>query len=138
MKVVFLDIDGVVNCKHTAQRHRGYIGIDPEMAFRVGKIFLYTDAKMVLSSTWRLWDESRLEVQRQVGEIFDVTADLNTNWRGKEIRKWLNEHPEVTKYAILDDNADFYPEQVPNFFRTSWDEGITDEIMQKVIDHLNG
>ena len=137
MKVLFLDIDGVVNCSKTAQRHRGYVGIDPYMAFLVGKIFLATDAKMVLSSTWRLWDESRLEVSRQVYEIYDVTDDLHTNWRGKEVRKWLEEHPEVTRYAILDDNADFYPDQKPNFFKTTWEQGITEEIAQKVIDHLN-
>lgn len=138
MKVLFLDIDGVVNCEKTAQRHRGYIGIDPHMAFIVGKIFLNTDAKLVLSSTWRLWPETRREVAKQVYEIFDVTEDIRPGFRGAEVRKWLSEHPEVERYAILDDNTDFYPDQMPNFFRTYWSTGITEEIAQKVIDHLNG
>lgn len=29
MRIVFLDIDGVLNCKSTRQRHKGFIGIDP-------------------------------------------------------------------------------------------------------------
>lgn len=137
MKVVFLDIDGVCNCATTKQRHRGYIGIDPYMAFLVGKIFLDTDAKLVLSSTWRLWPETREEVKKQVYEIYDITEDIRPGFRGAEVRKWLEEHPEVTKYAILDDNSDFYPDQKPNFFKTTWETGITEEIAKKVTEHLN-
>jgi hypothetical protein len=32
MKVLFLDIDGVVNCVRTKTRYLGCIGIDPRMA----------------------------------------------------------------------------------------------------------
>jgi hypothetical protein len=32
MKVLFLDMDGVVNCKTTRQRHHGLMGIDPRPA----------------------------------------------------------------------------------------------------------
>ena len=29
MRIVFLDIDGVLNCKSTRQMHKDFIGIDP-------------------------------------------------------------------------------------------------------------
>lgn len=139
-RILFLDIDGVVNCAKTAQRHRGVIGIDPYMAFKVGQIVLETGCEIVLSSTWRLGKESREEVARQVYPFIDITPNLWTpkekKVRGDEIQDWLNRHPEVEKYAILDDDSDMLPEQLPNFFQTTWAEGITDEIQKKVIEHL--
>lgn len=136
-KILFLDIDGVVNCKTTTQRHRGAIGIDPYLAFIVGKIQLDTGCEVVLSSTWRLWEYTREEVKKQVVNFIDVTPDLGTS-RGEEIQAWLNKHPEVTVYAILDDDTDMLPEQLPNFFQTTWDSGINTEIAQAVTEHLNG
>lgn len=144
-KVLFLDIDGVVNSQVTAQRHRGVIGIDPYMAFLVGKIVLDTDCEVVLSSTWRLGEESRNEVRRQVVEFIDVTPYLDegegATWRhlerGHEIKAWLDAHPDVEVYAILDDDSDMLPEQLPNFFQTTWKEGITKEIAEAVTRHLS-
>lgn len=135
--VLFCDIDGVVNCKSTQQRHRGAIGIDPYLAFLVGKIQLDTNCWVVLSSTWRLWEETREEVRRQVVDFVDVTKDFSSV-RGDEIKEWLDRHPEVEKYAILDDSSDMLEEQLPNFFKTTWDEGITPEIAKAVTEHLNG
>lgn len=142
MKVLFLDIDGVVNCKNTMQRHRGFIGIDPYMAFLVGKIQLDTDCQIVLSSTWRLNEENRGEVRRQVVDFIDCTPSLHgdnryNGLRGEEIKNWLDRNPQVTRYAILDDDSDMLAEQIPNFFKTTWDEGISKEIAEAVTNHLN-
>lgn len=136
MKVLFLDIDGVVNNQTTAQRHRGLIGIDPYLAFLVGKIQLDTGCEVVLSSSWRLMPDSKEEVEKQVVKLYDVTPDLRgVTDRGCEINAWLDEHPEVTRYAILDDNTDFHKEQ--KLFKTSFLEGITPEIAKEVVDYLN-
>lgn len=136
MKVLFLDIDGVVNCATTSQRHRGFIGIDPVMAFRVGKIVLDTGCEVVLSSSWRLSPDARDEVAKQVYKFIDVTPDLQGKTdRGCEITAWLEKHPEVTRHAILDDNTDFHADQP--LFKTSWATGITDEIAKEVTDYLN-
>lgn len=141
MKVLFLDIDGVVNCVTTAQRHRGVIGIDPYMALIVDRIIQATGCDVVLSSTWRLWEESRKEVERQVCKFIDVTKSMplqggsETHERGKEIAEWLSRHPEVERYAILDDSTDFIPGQP--LFKTMWSTGLTQEIANEVIAHLN-
>lgn len=58
--------------------------------------------------------------------------------RGHEIQAWLDKHPEVEKYAILDDDSDMLPEQMPNFFKTTFQNGLLEETMYKVIKHLNG
>lgn len=142
IKVLFLDIDGVVNCATTCQRHRGAIGIDPYMALLVGRIIIATEAKIVLSSSWRFMTDGKEEVERQVMPIFDITprhpkiGGAETMERGYEIKAWLDEHPEVNRYAILDDDSDMLEEQLPHFFKTTWEKGITEEIAEKVIKHL--
>lgn len=147
MKIVFLDIDGVANCATTNQRHRGFIGIDPHMAFMIGKIQLETDCQFVLSSAWRHAPDGIEEVERCIAKMLDITPSLENTpekqgieiahtLRGHEIKAWLDKHPEVTQYAIIDDNNDMLDEQQSNFFKTSWQTGITEDIMNKIIQHL--
>lgn len=134
MKVLFLDIDGVVNCATTAQRWGSFIGIDPLMSFTVGKIQLDTGCEIVLSSSWRHTPDGIKEVEK-LFNLYSMTPGSKTGFRGDEINMWLKDHPEVTRYAILDDNSDFYPAQM--LFKTSWSTGITDEIAKQVTDYLN-
>jgi HAD domain in Swiss Army Knife RNA repair proteins len=136
MKVLFLDIDGVVNCVTTPTRFDNFIGIDPYMAILVNRIIEATNCSVVLSSSWRYHKESMDEVRRRVCDFIDVTPMNNgLTSRGTEIKAWLEAHPDVTQYAILDDNTDFLEGQP--LFKTSWDLGLTGEIVEKVIHHLN-
>jgi hypothetical protein len=137
MKILFLDIDGVVNCVSTTQRHRGFIGIDPCLAHLVRAIVEQTGCQVVLSSSWRHFPDGRKEVERQVCSIFDVTPTSSSNFRGDEIRAWLNAHPNITHYAIVDDNSDMLPGQLPSFFETSSKTGLTQDIADKIIEYLN-
>jgi len=152
MKIVFLDIDGVANSEESLKHgHGGQIGIDPYMAFLIGKIQLATNCEFVLSSSWRHCKHNIEEINKRIGKIYDITP-WNVEYteeekenekkgihihRGKEIKAWLDMHPEVTKYAILDDDSDMLPEQLPNFFKTSWKTGITEEIQKQVIKHVS-
>ena len=135
MKVLFLDIDGVVNRVGTRQRYRGFMGIDPFLASMVGKIILDTGAAVVLTSTWRHFQGGREEVDRHVYKTFDVTPIADTGFRGEEVKMWLDDHPEVTRYAIVDDDSDFYADQP--LFKTNWQTGITDEVAKQVTKFLN-
>ena len=62
---------------------------------------------------------------------------LSEGVRGHEIQEWLDKHPEVTRYAILDDDSDMLPEQMPNFFKTTFQNGLIEDIAKKVTEHLN-
>lgn len=135
MKILFLDIDGVCNCAKTSQIGNEMFGIDPYLAFLVGKIIIETDCEVVLSSSWRHSVDGVAHVERRVHPIFDKTPRSNDGFRGKEVRAWLKEHPEVTRYAILDDSSDFYKYQ--KLFQTTWETGLTPEIADKVIKWLN-
>lgn len=137
MKVLFLDIDGVVNSKQTlAKPHKSLLGIDPELAFKVGKIILDTGCEVVLSSSWRHFPEGIDEVKAMVyPTLYGMTPSVEGGSRGQEIKLWLADHPEVTHYAILDDESDFDDDQP--LFKTSWETGLTDEIAKEVTDYLN-
>lgn len=138
MKVLFLDIDGVVNKRENfnpAIKNNLY-PLDAYCAFLVGRIQLQTDCEVVLSSSWRHHQESVQNVSERVVKLLDVTPNSD-KYRGDEIQMWLDKHPEVEKYAILDDDMDFYVYQAPNYFKTRFEDGLTDEIADAVIRHLN-
>lgn len=135
VKILFLDIDGVLNASGTTNFRNKLWPTDPYMAFLVGKIQLDTDCEIVLSSSWRYHPDGMAEVRKLVN-LLDRTPLLNDS-RGKEIQAWLDIHPEVDRYAILDDDTDMLPDQLPNFFQTTFDTGLTVEIAQAVTAHLN-
>lgn len=115
------------------------------MAFLVGKIVQDTDCKVILSSSWRHFAEGIEEVNNQVTKIHDKTTKYPSKisdgkeWkRGDEIQDYLDTHSDIETYAILDDDSDMLKNQLPNFFKTSWEEGITKEIAKAVTKHLNG
>lgn len=133
MKILFLDIDGVVN-SHSTTNFKDLYPLDPYMAFLVGRIQLETGCKVVLSSSWRHHPEAMKHVSQRVVELLDKTPRSNNGFRGDEINAWLKEHPEVEKYAILDDDSDFYETQP--LFQTTFENGLTDEIAEQVTEYL--
>lgn len=140
MKVLFLDIDGVLNCITTSGFHvrdakDALWPLDPYMAFMVGKIQLDTGCEIVLSSSWR-WSEDGVAKVRKLVNLLDITPKINGS-RGEQIQAWLDKHPEVTAYAILDDDSDMLPEQLPNFFQTTFDNGLTEDLALAVTKHLS-
>ena len=137
IKVLFLDIDGVINCRSTNFKSE-YWPLNQYMAFLVGKIVLDTGCKVVLSSSWRHHKDGTAEVEKRVCKILDITDTDQSGFRGIEIKEWLEDNKEkydIEKYAILDDASDFYPDQP--LFKTSWEFGLTKEIADKVTEHLN-
>lgn len=144
MKILFLDIDGVVNHKETF-RKGDHFPLDQYCAFLVGKIQLDTDCLVVMSSSWRKLDDAVEEVKKRVVAIHDITGSCCSGIRGVEIYNWINKHftweqqqAKDFRYAILDDESDMLLWQKDNFFQTSFlNGGLTEEIANKVIAHLN-
>ena len=90
MKVLFLDIDGVLNCPKTRNpRHFPYV-VDRRLLARLQKLLNRTGAKVVLSSTWRL-DPVGLFAAKHCGVPFiGVCPDKPKSPRRKEILSWLS------------------------------------------------
>lgn len=154
MKVIFLDVDGVINCRTTKERIRGYIGVEQEKIALIREIVDATNAKIVLSSTWRLdyiWhkeDKSvnldtynylEEELAKQALDIFDVTPRHNDSWRGREIQDWIdNCGQEIESYVVIDDEIyDISKEHKGHIIQTSWSTGIKPNAVKMSIDILN-
>lgn len=132
MKILFLDIDGVLNSTKTAMAHGGFpLNFAQKQAFDQAAIGLLhrlcdsnDDVKIVLSSTWRLHYTAEQAAAALELPIIDRTPLLHGP-RGYEISAWLGAHPEITEYVILDDNNDMLDMQRPRFVRTDGDEGMS-------------
>lgn len=142
MKVIFLDVDGVLNSSKTRERFHGLIGVDKEKLNLLLGLMQETGAKYVLSSTWRLDNEWIRELFRAglpVEHLAGITPNLayKKGIRGDEVAKWLRFNGHVESYVILDDDADFLPYQKEFLVKTSSFEGLTWEDVQHAKEVLN-
>lgn len=138
MKILFLDVDGVLNSQDTMTKDpSAFFPIDAYMAFLVGRIQLNTGCQIVLSSSWRHNEESVSHIEKRVSQLFGMTPDLPGKSRGDEITEWLSHHPDVSNYAILDDDMDAGIGHGRHFFKTTFLNGLTTEIGEEVTQFLN-
>jgi hypothetical protein len=136
MKVIFLDIDGVLNCDKTPNPRKFPYIVDRRLLARFKKLVDRTGAKVVLSSTWRC-DPVGLFAAKHWGVPFiDVCPDRPRSPRRREITSWLADHPKVTRFAVIDDEDDEL-DDLP-LFQPSSKTGITPEIVKGVERYLNG
>lgn len=142
-KILFLDVDGVLNSEQTLRKSNRVGGdIDPYMVLLVHRIIEATKCEVVLSSSWRHTEHSRNEIMKAVPFV-DITPNCCTGIRGCEIYSWINrniDHKERDtsfRYAILDDDSDMLLWQKDHFFQTSFKTGLTEDIVDRVIKHLN-
>src|SRR5436190_2364203 len=136
MKVIFLDIDGVLNCKTTRNsRNLPYV-VDPKLLRRFKRLLDRTGAKVVLASTWR-YDPAGLFSARRAGIPFmDVIPDMPKRPRRDEVLAWLKRHPKVKRFVVIDDEDDEL-DQLP-LFQPSPDTGLTEKMVKGVTDFLAG
>ncbi len=116
MKIIFCDVDGVLNGSVITKEKSpsGFTGVSDGLILNLKKIVDATGAAIVLSSDWRLVRDDRehgkdyrylvRRLKTVAGlDISGHTDDISWSSRGDEIRKYLNDHPEVTGYVVLDD-----------------------------------
>ncbi len=141
MKVIFLDVDGVLNNVAAFEAARGRNGTDVlsrECVERCNQLVARTGARIVLSSTWRLIKDFR-GILRDGGlraSIIDRTPYFTDGdrRRGAEIADWLRRNGgDVARYVILDDDSDMLEEQLPYFVQTTFELGLTDEHVERAV-----
>lgn len=164
MKVIFLDVDGVLNCDTTEETINGWTFVDDYKIKLIRHIMTKTDAKVVLSSSWRsgyygletghsntdeAWGiieyEALVERCGQLGVwFFGCTKWPESSDRGREIKEWIdvqntagNDAYKVSSFVILDDYDMNISTYFPdNFVKTDPSVGLTDEDARKAISIL--
>lgn len=159
MKLIFLDVDGVLNSQnyvvseHDRLGHDNYIkeylsqgGIpfDPHCINNLKNVLEVTGALICVSSTWRLCEDQRKRLNEALGEycyrIIGYTKHLSTI-RGIEIDNFLNDLKQIKspleKYIIIDDDNDMLEEQQPYLIKTNFETGFTFEDARMAINILN-
>lgn len=155
MKIIFLDIDGVLNSDRSiiggnfrmerdADKFDDYrikftkCTIDPICCDLINTVLReFPEASIVLSSTHRMHYE---DGPNKLKELQDYLTFLGIDgsrligytprlhkMRGEEIQAWLDAHPQVESYVILDDSNDMLIQQAGNFVRTDPAIGISAE-----------
>jgi hypothetical protein len=144
--VLFLDIDGVLNSMRTVEAFKGYPhsfdGYDRDKfdwtaVGLIRRLCADTNASIVLSSSWRIIHSVHECANGLDLPIFDRTPSLSGS-RGTEINAWLSAHPEVTTYAIVDDDSDMLADQWRYFVKTDRYEGLTYRNYRELIGILKG
>lgn len=175
-KLIFLDIDGVLNSREWTSHVFNNNGndkqlsdvVDPNAVRKICKICEETDARIIISSSWRTFDYNTTvqnlrkyrDFEQLIPYIVGITSRYNIGCsRGDEIQYLLNdirkhhyEHEcptknlfikdvEITeepKYVIIDDDYDMLKHQMKYFMRTDFIRGITDEQCEVIIDFFKG
>jgi len=145
-KVLFLDIDGVLWV--------GVVGMGnwrdfkPEAVINLNYIFSKVkDLKIVVSSTWRhnnslewlddhFHDNGFIYEARFIGATPDF-FNKPDRARGYEIQAWLDDHSEVDKFVILDDDSDMVHLK-DHLVKTYFYDGLTKENAEEVVEKFRG
>lgn len=162
-KIIFLDIDGVLNSNFWNEEHQKEISdgslIDEEKVKLLSILVNKTNGKIVLHSGWRFWFNSELKPLCKEAEnlsemlikygvnIMDVTPDFSTEEirrtkkfslvKADEILAWLMEHKEVEKWIVIDD-LDLHNQEIEKHqVKTDANIGITIEDINKAEKMLN-
>lgn len=163
MRVLFLDVDGVLN----SGRHFCHTGVptgargfasffDREACHHLATVLSVTQAKIVISSS-RRFHHTKEEfqdalAQRDVaGEVIDFTPIMynpddpndkslgDATCRGDEIAEWLIQRrlrgDDIESYAIIDDNDDMGSVQ-HRLVQTTWRDGMLNEHISPLIRML--
>ena len=127
--VIFLDVDGVLNCETsksyvTTEDGQTLTGIDKDKVKRLASIVMATG----------LYKKGKLFIRDKTPSSY--------RGRGYEILFWLKTHPETKAWVVLDDEEwhDFYEydEIMRHWVKTDFDVGLTDDDATAAIQILKG
>lgn len=161
-KVLFLDIDGVLNSNFWNDNHQREISdgilIDEKKIKLLAYLVKKTNSKIILHSGWRTWFDSELKplrieakrlielLEREDLHIDGLTPDLTTEEirktkkfslvKADEILLWLKSHNDVSGWVVLDD-LDLHNVQVAQHqVKPDQTAGLTVEDVEKAVKIL--
>jgi hypothetical protein len=149
-KIIFLDIDGVLNVYENGSDEFGKL-FYKQYEENLRRIIEETGADIVISSTWRYAGLDKMQLMWEMrdlpGRVIGITPFFREHLtkRGEEIAEWIREN-NISNYCIIDDCADMLPEQEMFFVKTAKNFehedslkgiGLTKKCAEKAIEILN-
>lgn len=168
-KYIVLDINGVLNSEHTLDQ--SCKNMDQKIESTISNQYLEnlrhivekTDAKLVLSSSWRVYFNNNIKnpsnlfalillaaLAKHNLELHDMTPFVKgqfSNERGLEIKTYVEQN-NITDYVVIDDEefSDFKTHlDMSRFIQTNFgdetttieNEGLNEKVAKKAIEILN-
>lgn len=139
MKVIFLDIDGVMITNLSSKR-----GFNPTCVENLNQIIQQTGASIVVSSTYRQMGFSLLKEWFKANGIEEgligITPITSYRTRGEEIKQYIEEaqlDPSLTvdQFVIIDDYDDM-SDLLPYLIQTDGKIGLDSNTRDKAIQML--
>jgi len=137
MKIIFLDIDGVLNSeiyyRSVDRTAKDWSRFDPTTVDLIKKLVNEFFAQIVISSTWRFGAVQLLNSElKKSGLIKYLYKDWKTPQgyppsKGKEIKEWLDQHTNISEYVIIDDDESILEEQKSRFVKTDLMNGMKEK-----------
>ncbi len=158
MRVVFIDIDGVLNSdayfralEHAGEALTEWWGercLDPRAIALLDALLTHADATAVISSSWRQrFSLSELDAMfRARGlsrTLHSVTPSMHRTpdgarlTRGDEVQAWLDAHDAVDAFVILEDEEELSHLE-PFAMRVSTSVGLGRDDVERAIEALVG
>jgi len=146
-RIIFLDIDGVLNSTRSCLAFGGFGHLRPNItedsakldpiALKLMRMLVEeTNAKVVISSSWRINANSVSDFDFLQMPIIGMTP-YRGDCRGDEIQKWLDKNP-TERYVIIDDDRDMLESQMDNFVKCDFKYGFSEEQFFKAYKILTG
>lgn len=149
--ILFIDIDGVLNRWESYSWRDGPRAlIERDCVWNLNRIIEQTEAKLVLSSSWRQFVlggsmtvhgfEYLLRTHGMRGELIDTTCgDDEADERGEQIRRWLRQNRKIPyEYVVIDDVDDGISSRGLVFVQTNGSKGLTEADAERVVHILKG
>ena len=168
-KYIFLDIDGVLNSEHTLNESCENMDqkiasiISDQLVKNLSYLVKKTDAKIILSSSWRVYFNENTKkpinlfamillaaLNKHNLKLHDMTPFVKgqfSNERGLEIKTYVEKN-NITDYVVIDDEefSDFKTHlDMSRFIQTNFgnenttieNEGLNKKVAEKAIEILN-
>ena len=166
VKILFLDIDGVLNCMNVVDKkpsndERVY-GFNPDLVKNLKKVVDATGCRIVVSSSWRYHldyapFQPKMEWRKVLAEMMGYDASTlfigntprgNSGKRGEEILAWILENKDAygvyqsvpIRICVVDDEIGDIICNIDsrNVVKTDMRKGLTEEDADRIIEILNG
>lgn len=158
MRLLILDIDGVLN-SHRWLAEAKSCDIEPACVRQFNRILAETGCRVLLASAWRYMilggamtlggfaymlrthgcaTTTGVLIGHTRADNDDDAPERDPIERGRQVREWIREHPEVDRYVAIDDMQLGYVEFGIPLAQTDGRVGLTEADADRAIAILKG